>query len=92
MEIIKFPGVEKLNKKAERKVSVERLDKINEALTLGPITVSCRNCAKPMSLTVSGLIFRTMEIYCSHCGTHHRITNPAFSDSVAIQRKKAKDI
>jgi hypothetical protein len=67
MEIIDFPG---------RKPKAIPTD-INK-MALGPLRFTC-DCGNPTDLNLSGGIFRYIDFYCSSCGTHYKVTNPAFA-------------
>lgn len=69
MEIIKIP-VEfkpvKVKATEQRKLMLD-----------GPLKFSC-DCGHTSELHLEGIIFRHMDFYCAECGTHYKVTNPAF--------------
>ncbi len=66
MEIIDFPGRKpKAVKSTEHKME------------LGPMRFTC-DCGSVTDFSLSGGIFRYLDFFCSSCGTHYKVTNPAF--------------
>jgi len=69
MEIIRFPGVRK-----EPQVVATKENKLSVG---GPVCFSC-DCGTTMELGFKNSIFRHLDFYCSGCGSHYKVTNPAF--------------
>lgn len=46
-------------------------------MQLGPMRFTC-DCGSTTDLSITGGIFRYIDFYCSTCGTHYKVTNPAF--------------
>lgn len=78
MEIIKIP-VE--FKKAEPVPTDQR-----KLLVSGPLRFSC-DCGHTSELNLDGIIFRYMDFYCPKCGTHFKVTNPAFVPPVTKKKR-----
>ena len=70
MEIIRFPG----NFKQPPKVVATQENKLSVG---GPLRFSC-DCGTTAEVNLTNVIFRHLDFYCSHCGTHYKVTNPAF--------------
>jgi tRNA G26 N,N-dimethylase Trm1 len=66
MKIIKFPG-------SEPKIEATNQYK----MMMGPLQFSC-DCGQVAELHFKNAIFRTLDFHCSACGTHYKLTNPAF--------------
>lgn len=92
MEVIEFPGAKRIAKKLEESgLKLKRSKPSHDSyLCVGPIHFTCTNCSNQTTLLTENMIFRTLEFYCSECGTLHKITNPAFADSVQAQTKFKK--
>ena len=80
MEIIQFPGTEKINKKAEKRLDIEKVSKIESSMLLGPVSITCRNCCSKSTLSLNGMIFKSLIAYCGVCGTEYTIKNPCFTN------------
>jgi len=68
MEIIKFPGGMKTPSAIKTQES---------KMALGPMRFTC-DCGSVAELSFSGIIFRHIDFYCTSCGSHYKVTNPAF--------------
>jgi len=66
MEIIDFPG------RKPKPVPTQQ-----SKMALGPMRFTCE-CGNVSDIYMTGMIFRYFDFYCSNCGTHYRVTNPAF--------------
>lgn len=66
MEIIDFPG------RRLRAIPTQE-----NKMQLGPMRFTC-DCGSTTDLSITGGIFRYIDFYCSTCGTHYKVTNPAF--------------
>ncbi|QQP93575.1 hypothetical protein IGS68_31615 (plasmid) [Skermanella sp. TT6] len=80
--VIQFPGAvppKKPRAKTKRGPVVTQPQVPHGRLQLGPIHYSCPQCATRSEITGQNLIFRSIDAYCTGCGTLFRITNPAFS-------------
>lgn len=88
MEVIKFPGAATTTKRLKKKGLKHTVHENphDHPLIIGPMTLSCTNCGNKASIEVKDMIFRTLEYYCTSCGTKHRITNPAFAKSVGSEK------
>ncbi len=80
MEIIKFP---KKNNKLVDIVTTEE----NKLSIGGPLRFSC-DCGTTAELSFKNVIFRHIDFYCSSCGAHYKVTNPAFKAPTVPPRKK----
>lgn len=90
MKVIQFPGAEELHDKVKKtKVVKEKPHGQNEKLLLNDLTYTCPTCMTKTSFSMENMIFKSLEFYCAHCGTKHRVSNPAFSDKkTSIKQKK----
>ncbi len=80
MRVIEFPGAAHLNKVAREKVKIERpRPSHNNQLFLEEICFTCPNCNSKSNVKFSGLIFRSLELFCGNCGSRYTVCNPAFS-------------
>lgn len=70
MEIIRFPG----SYKQPPKVVPTQKNKLSVG---GPLRFSC-DCGTIAELSFGNVIFRHLDFYCGNCGTHYKVTNPAF--------------
>ena len=77
MEIIQIP-VE--FKKAQAQPTSQ-----GKLLVSGPLKFSC-DCGHTAELNLEGVIFRHMDFYCANCGTHYKVTNPAFVQPLPKKR------
>lgn len=50
-------------------------------MLFGPMKFSC-DCGHTSELHLQGVIFRYMDFYCAECGTHYKVTNPAFVNPI----------
>lgn len=90
MKVIPFPGAQELHKKIKKqKIKVESLpSEGSDRIHLSNIGFTCPNCYNKAKIDIEGIIFKTLEFYCSKCGTKHKVSNPAFSVNQNINQKK----
>jgi hypothetical protein len=67
MQVIDFPG---------RRPQVVKTEE--NKLELGPMRFTC-DCGCVSQFSMTGAIFRYLDFFCSSCGTHYKIINPAFN-------------
>ena len=79
MEIIRIP--------VEFKKAKPEQTSQSKLLLSGPLKFSC-DCGHTAELNLEGVIFRHMDFYCSNCGTHYKVTNPAFVAPIPKAPKK----
>lgn len=72
MKIIRIPP---------NKPAVSAKDAPSQRLHVGPVAFTCTSCGNRTEAQCSGMVFRTIEFYCSNCGAFYRVTNPAFGDT-----------
>ena len=77
MEIIPIP----LEFKKSQAVATSQ----SKLLMSGPLKFSC-DCGHTSELHLDGVIFRHMDFYCAQCGTHYKVTNPAFVAPIPKKR------
>ncbi len=88
MEVIQFPGAKQLTEKVTSSdLDIKKVTNVETKLFLGPIAVTCRNCATKTKFSSEQMIFRSLEFYCTTCGTLHKVVNPAFAEAELAQRK-----
>lgn len=51
----------------------------------GPLKFSC-DCGHTAELNLGGVIYRHLDFYCPSCGTHYKVTNPAFVAPIPKKR------
>jgi len=71
VKVIKFPRGD------ERKKSLLKEEAEMSPMYMGPFSFTCP-CGTVGMIQPQNMIFRSMEFYCSKCGTPHKVTNPAF--------------
>jgi len=81
MEIIPFPGARKSTrtKKITKISAVPEMTEAAERLYVSDMEYTCYHCQNKTTLSVTGMIFKTLEFFCNTCGTKHKVVNPAFS-------------
>jgi hypothetical protein len=83
-KVIAFPGADRKpepRKRVKRGPIVSQPAVPHAKLQLGPISYTCPHCRSVSVITGENLIFRTLDAYCSGCGTLFRYTNQAFGSS-----------
>ncbi len=91
MEIIKFPGAAKLNKKVKQgqDLKVEPVpNSPKNKLMMGPIDFTCPHCRNKIKFTCENMIFKALDFFCSKCGTRTKVSNPALSDTTTTYQEK----
>lgn len=74
MKILRFP--EGHNDNAYVRVSK---GPSGSKLNLGRVALTCAECGHHMNADFTGMMFRSVELYCEKCGTFYRVTNPGFT-------------
>ncbi len=72
------PNIIRLQPDAARKRVSVKVDPHNK-LFMGPVCFTCPNCSTETRADLTNMVFRSLDFYCSHCGTYYKITNPAFT-------------
>lgn len=91
MKVINFPGAADLNKKLPRLKREELPSSPQNQMIAGEASFTCPVCSNKTKMSFDGMIFRSLDFYCSKCGTRHKISNPAFSsNSPTEERKRSK--
>lgn len=89
MKIIDFPGAANMNKHASKKVIRETVpNETQNKILLGPLQYTCVNCNNVIKFEGENMIFKTIEAYCSKCGSLTKISNPAFTNKTQTNRKQ----
>jgi len=79
MKLIPFPGSTAPKETKYKKIQPNFVKPSADKLLLSPIEITCVNCKTTNTLHLDGMIFRSIEFYCSTCGHIYKITNPAFN-------------
>lgn len=58
---------------------VEKKTGSQSRMFLDEMCFSCPTCEKKSKAQFHDMIFRSMELYCKHCGGFYKIINPAFA-------------
>lgn len=78
MKLIPFPGTANSNV-TFKKINPTISQKSSDKLLIGPIEFTCMHCKTTNKFNMEGMIFRHIEFYCSCCGSHYKVSNPAFT-------------
>lgn len=68
MKIIRFDPAPVVDKKTSSQ----------RRMFLDEMSFSCPSCDKKSAAKFQDMIFRSVELYCKHCGAFYRVINPAF--------------
>ena len=53
----------------------------NHKLHVGPVGFTCPSCKSYGEISFSKIVFRSLDFYCSGCGSYYKMTNPAFGQT-----------
>jgi len=81
-EVIQFPGKTKRRRKQIDGLIVEKLDTPQTHSDIGQANFTCAHCHHAGSFNFTNIIFKSIDFFCSHCGSSYRITNPMFTKSI----------
>lgn len=86
MEIIPFPQAAQ-SRSNRNQLRLSRPHVVHNQLHLGSWKFECTKCDAPTEFECTGMIFRSLDFYCSSCGALHVVTNPAFTPIVPTHKK-----
>lgn len=75
MKVIRFP---KAANKSILEIKTHNKEISSDRIHLGAFQYTCYNCKEVIYFHPENMIFKKIEFYCSSCGTHHKVSNPAF--------------
>ena len=71
MKVIPFPGT----CKSEPVLPKSDSHKLHQ----GPVLFTCPHCRHKQEAVFNGMLFRSVEFHCGHCGQLFKVTNPGLA-------------
>jgi len=80
-KLIPFPGTANGNSKYTVKKINPIIKPLSDKMVIGTIDFTCVQCRTTSKFNTENMIFKHLEFFCGCCGSHYKITNPAFGKS-----------